>query len=641
MSVSVATAMSANPNVNGILSGGQWNAGNLTFSFPTSAAGYGAGYGNGETTNGFAALNNAQQDVIKTALYSFAAVAKLNFTQVSEGAGDLRFARSGAPATCWTYTPSAFAEAGDVWIGPRHVFDAPVRGGYAWLTLTHETGLSLGFKDAFETKQSATGVIFGALGPAHDSTEYTIESYASYLGADTSQGYVNGSWDYPQSLMLDDIAAIQYLYGARFDHAGANETYAWSPSTGELSINGVRQGAPGGDRIFQTVWTAGAHVTYDLSAYTSDLAVDLRPGRWSTFSTAQLAHLDALTTDTHRAAGNVANAYYSTDGAHDDLVADVRGGSGADSIIGNDADNTITGGAGDDTIDGGAGRDTAAYSGRAVDYAWSLDSAGVWTVRDLRPGAPDGRDVLKNVEVLQFADKVVALDAPAPAPAPAAFDAAAAYKAVLFTAPTEAPPPLTDAATREAWIKTLAQAAVGATSVATTVYAVFTGATPSQAGLGYLLDPSGPNANSLNSAGFQALSVEDRYINLSVALGGSSSGVGFQAAYSGLSLNDAYMKAYLTIYGSAAAPEAAKAALDATVQTPAGSETRAQHLADIGAGSEVATKAALVGWLISAAIQSDTGLLAQANDAYLHDLATNPHFAVNLVGESAAYLAPT
>lgn len=33
--------------------------------------------------------------------------------------------------------------------------------------------------------------------------------------------------------------------------------------------------------------------TYDLSNYTTNLILDLRPGEWSTFNMAQLAHLTA------------------------------------------------------------------------------------------------------------------------------------------------------------------------------------------------------------------------------------------------------------------------------------------------------------------------------------------------------------
>ena len=45
--------------------------------------------------------------------------------------------------------------------------------------------------------------------------------------------------------------------------------------------------------------------TYDLSNYTTDLAIDLNPGASSIISTEQLAYLG----DGHYAAGNVYNAY--------------------------------------------------------------------------------------------------------------------------------------------------------------------------------------------------------------------------------------------------------------------------------------------------------------------------------------------
>ena len=60
-----------------------------------------------------------------------------------------------------------------------------------------------------------------------------------------------------------------------------------------MFINGVGQGAPGGNKVFLTVWDGGGEDCYDFSAYSTQLRVDLRAGAWSTLSTAQLADLNA------------------------------------------------------------------------------------------------------------------------------------------------------------------------------------------------------------------------------------------------------------------------------------------------------------------------------------------------------------
>ena len=74
--------------------------------------------------------------------------------------------------------------------------------------------------------------------------------------------------------------------------------------------------------------------------------------------------------------------------------------SAAAVIPGND---TLSGGAGDDMIDGGLGTDTAVFSGNFSDYTIT-ENAGVFTVTDNRPGAPDGTDTVVNVENFRFAD---------------------------------------------------------------------------------------------------------------------------------------------------------------------------------------------------------------------------------------------
>lgn len=43
--------------------------------------------------------------------------------------------------------------------------------------------------------------------------------------------------------------------------------------------------------IFATIWDGGGTDTYDLSAYTDALEIDLRPGQHSVFDTDQLANL--------------------------------------------------------------------------------------------------------------------------------------------------------------------------------------------------------------------------------------------------------------------------------------------------------------------------------------------------------------
>ena len=142
-----------------------------------------------------------------------------------------------------------------------------------------------------------------------------------------------------------------------------------------MFVNGVAQGLPGADRVFLTIWDGGGADTYDFSNYTSDLQVDLAPGAWSVLSPGQLADLDAEHPGTHMARGNVFNALLH-DADQRSLIENARGGSGADTIFGNQASNTLRGNdgadelfgrSGDDNLYGGNGNDT-------LDGGWGADN---------------------------------------------------------------------------------------------------------------------------------------------------------------------------------------------------------------------------------------------------------------------------
>src|SRR3546814_6954343 len=82
----------------------------------------------------------------------------------------------------------------------------------------------------------------------------------------------------------DLIRALQHLYGADFTTNNGNTVYSWNPLNGQTLVDGAVAISPGGNRIFATIWDGGGVDTYDLSAYSTNLNIDLRPGQHSTFS---------------------------------------------------------------------------------------------------------------------------------------------------------------------------------------------------------------------------------------------------------------------------------------------------------------------------------------------------------------------
>lgn len=186
-------------------------------------------------------------------------------------------------------------------------------------------------------------------------------------------------------------------------------------------------------------------------------------------------------------------------------------------------------------------------------------------------------------------------------------------------------------------INNVVHAAAATSSVATLAYEFFTGAAPSAAGMDFLVSPTGPNPNNLNSAYYQSFGLENRYINFASNLGRAGAGSAqFAAHYGSLSPTDAMTTAYTTIFGGAPSADKVSHLLNDLVPNGlGGSYTRLEYFQAYGGDGPtgVGTKAAMVGWLLSEAVKADVGTYALSNDAFLTDVAqNNAPFAVDIVG---------
>jgi serralysin len=322
----------------------------LTYSFPTSGADYGY-YGGGSA---FGELSPTAKIAVRSILANYASVANVTFTEVPGGQGDLRFADSDGIGTGLTFLPDIDEAGGDVWIEKSGdygaFFDNPQKGDYGYFTYLHEIGHALGLKHGHEAD------VYGALPANRDSLEHSVMTYRSYVGASPDTGYTNEFDGFPQTLMQDDIAALQHMYGANFNYNSGDTVYRWSPDTGEMFVHGVGQGAPSANRIFMTIWDGGGTDTYDFSNYSTNLSIHLTPGEWSS-TAGDFAYQRADLGDSHIPAGNIANAQLYQ-GNTASLIENATGGSGNDKIFGNNGNNRLIGGDGNDLIFGGFGFDT-------------------------------------------------------------------------------------------------------------------------------------------------------------------------------------------------------------------------------------------------------------------------------------------
>lgn len=343
--------------------GGAATAVELTYSFSTSASVYMYG-GDYDEVAYVRAFNSTQKTAAVGAMQAYMNVSLLTFTATTDTAtnsGDIRWNQtySREVPTAHATFPSGitdegqdYPEAGDIWMGTSSSqYLKPYKGGYGYHTFIHELGHSLGL---YHPHNGTIDPIAG-----EDQIKYSIMSYRSYEGADVGGGYTNRYS--PTTLMINDIAAIQYLYGVNTAYNSGDTTYWWDAKKS----------------IFETIWDGGGSDTISAFNQREGCVIDLNPGEWSEMGVAFEIGIgmvrDCLTIayncDIENAIGskfddtlngnglaNTLNGGLGNDTLKGGLGNDILiGGGGNDELIGDDSDIATAGG--DDTLSGGLGSD--------------------------------------------------------------------------------------------------------------------------------------------------------------------------------------------------------------------------------------------------------------------------------------------
>jgi Ca2+-binding RTX toxin-like protein len=424
-------------NIDALLVGGKWASTSVSFSFTDSFTNdYEQPYTEKKYGTGFLPLNTTQLAVAREWFGPGGASSYYNvsllipFESASDRDATIRIAMTSKtnlgtakaidfPAGGYSMTPNNRTDDGDVWFNSSD-YNNPVIGTFAYHTFGHELGHALGLKHGHTPGNGVRGNNTPALSSDRDSMEFSIMTYRSYVGDDGIGGYTNEEGGYAQSLMMYDIAAIQYLYGAWFGYNSSDTTYTFSTTTGEMFVDGVGQGTPFANKVFRTIWDGNGIDTYDYSNYTTNLSIDLTPGGWSNLDTSGGHFQQANLGNNNFARGHVFNALQHNGDARS-LIENANGGTGNDVIQGNFGNNKLQGNNGNDTLDGRGG-DDALYGGSGNDVLMSRETfngvviglagnftemAGGWTSFDKYPRQVADVNGDGRADIVGFGDNFV------------------------------------------------------------------------------------------------------------------------------------------------------------------------------------------------------------------------------------------
>ncbi len=192
----------------------------------------------------------------------------------------------------------------------------PDNGNYGRQTLTHEIGHTLGLSHPGDYNAGEGNPSYKDATYAEDTRGYSVMSYWSE--SNTDQNFVKGGApSYSSAPLLDDITAVQQLYGANMSTRAGDTVYGFNSTAGRDFYSATSASS----KVVFSVWDGGGKDTLDFSGFTQNQKINLNAASFS---------------DVGGMVGNVSIAKGV-------VVENAVGGSGNDLLIGNAAANDLKG----------------------------------------------------------------------------------------------------------------------------------------------------------------------------------------------------------------------------------------------------------------------------------------------------------
>ncbi|MGH6768194.1 MAG: M10 family metallopeptidase C-terminal domain-containing protein [Xanthobacteraceae bacterium] len=299
---------------------------------------------------GWTAFTSAQKAAVHSAFAEFQEIINVRFVEVTGSSdpdfnlGRVNMSYGGEGGFTYQYFTNGSGEVTSKTLDSFAVFNRTLG-----LTsqddrnlLLHEIGHGLTLKHTGDYDAGGSSAPGPYLPSSEDNNKYSVMSYNDNPDNNAVSNH----------LMLYDIAALQYRFGANLTTRAGSDTYT----------------GPSG-RI-QVIWDAGGTDRISASSHSGVVNINLREGAFSSLGAHNNLAIAYGTVIEHASGGSGSDILYGNT-----INNMLQGLGGNDRLLSSSGNDTLKGGAGRDFMDGGAGLDFVDYRDKGVAVSLVLNGA--------------------------------------------------------------------------------------------------------------------------------------------------------------------------------------------------------------------------------------------------------------------------